>query len=94
MERLRRDIRWWLSYIPRLIGHFRNRRQLGQSVGLPSVAPGNECGSPDLEFSEHPDRRVGESEINPGPSVDGFFRSSPSGPREQMPTNKIRRIRG
>jgi hypothetical protein len=33
MERLRRDIGWWLSYIPRLIGHFRNRRQLGQSVG-------------------------------------------------------------
>jgi hypothetical protein len=33
MERLRRDIGWWLSYIPRLIGHFRSRRQLGQSVG-------------------------------------------------------------
>ena len=33
MERLRRDIGWWLSYIPRLIGHFRNRRQLGQSIG-------------------------------------------------------------
>jgi hypothetical protein len=33
MERLRRDIGWWLRYVPRLIGHFRNRRQLGQSVG-------------------------------------------------------------
>jgi hypothetical protein len=33
--------------------------------GLPSVAPGSECDSPDLEFSEHPDHRVGESETRP-----------------------------
>jgi len=33
MERLRRDIEWRLKYIPRLNGHFRKRRQLGQSVG-------------------------------------------------------------
>jgi hypothetical protein len=66
MERLRRDVEWWLSYIPRLVGHFRNRRQLGQSSGLPSVAPGNECGSPDLDFSDHLNHRVGESEP-PGP---------------------------
>ena len=33
MERLRRDIGRRLNYIPRLIGHFKNRRQLGQSVG-------------------------------------------------------------
>jgi hypothetical protein len=28
-----RDIKWWLNYIPRFIGHFKNRRQLGQSIG-------------------------------------------------------------
>ena len=68
MERLRRDIGWWLSYIPHLIGHFRKRRQLGQSVGPALVAPENECGSPDLDFSDHPDQGVGESETDPAPA--------------------------
>ena len=42
MERLRRDIGWWLSYTPRLIGHFlENRRRLGanRSAHTPPACP-------------------------------------------------------
>ncbi len=34
MSRLPRGLGRWLTYIPRFIRHFRNRRQLGQPIGL------------------------------------------------------------
>jgi len=34
MSGLRRAVWRWLAYIPRFIRHFKNRRHLGQPVGL------------------------------------------------------------